>query len=364
MQNWQLLEVRSNASPEDLREAWLDLTTRSAFAAGLSRPELLAPLARVTPGIDLHAIFAEDSLLLALPIQTRGLPPTYTSWVTPLTPGGAPHFDREQGAAAFAALLRKLDRPLLLRGIPLDGPLMEALTASGEHLRVIERWQRSVLRPQGSFESWVAASLGKKRRGEFRRLKSRLSERGRLEVAELRAGANAAPFAKALLDLEAAGWKGQRGTAIRSQPRVAAAFPEICGGLHAAGALRFWQLSLDGRALACLYAIIEGGCAWLGKIAYDENFSKYSPGVLVLLEATERLFAEPGLRLADSCAIPNHPMMDNIWRDRQAIGDVLVAGPAISRMRFAALAAAETTRRKARGLARDLYYRVSGKSRS
>ena len=81
--------------------------------------------------------------------------------------------------------------------------------------------------------------------------------------------------------------------------------------------------------------------AWLGKIAFDEAFAKYSPGVLQILDATESLFAEGGIALVDSCAIPDHPMIDNIWRDRIAMADVLIGTPNMPSARFKAMVAAE-----------------------
>jgi CelD/BcsL family acetyltransferase involved in cellulose biosynthesis len=99
--------------------------------------------------------------------------------------------------------------------------------------------------------------------------------------------------------------------------RVESAFIEACKLLGAAGKLRFWKLSLNGKPIAIMHAIVDGNQAWLHKIAYDEAYAKFSPGVLLVLHATEKLFAEIGLVLVDSCAIPGHPMIENIWRTYQ-----------------------------------------------
>jgi CelD/BcsL family acetyltransferase involved in cellulose biosynthesis len=364
MSHGQLLEVRRGLPADYGCAAWDRLISRSLAPAGLMRPGLLLPLLRDRPEIELHSVKSGGELLLALPVARRPIPPVSTSWISPLTPGGAPHLDAEQGPAAIAALLDELGRPLLLNGIPAEGPFLDALRKSSAHLSVIETWQRAALRIAGGFAAWQESAIDRKHRKEYRRQRARLADQGDLRVKSLNPGADVRPFVNALLDLEAAGWKGRAGTAIKAQSGLAAAFREVCDGLHAAGALRFWQIALAGRPIAGLYAIVEGDCAWLGKIAYDETLARYSPGVQIILEATERLFAEPGLKLVDSCAIPSHPMIDHIWRDRIAMADVLVAGANTGPVQFTAIAAAEKLRRAARNSARAAYYRLSGKRRS
>lgn len=364
MRMGDLLEFASGHRAEQASAGWQALIGRSAEPAGLMRPELLQPLLAAHPGVALATVTAGPDLLLALPVTSKRFPTLAASWVSPLTPGGAPHLDRDQAPAALATLLNGIGRPLLLNGIPADGPFHAALAqATGRHA-VVDRWQRAALKVEGTYAAWADAALGAKRLKEFRRLRNRLAEQGALTVSELAPGNDARPFAEALMQVESSGWKGQRGTAIATQPVLEQAFHTICENLHAAGALRFWQICLDGRAIASLYAIVEGDRAWLGKIGYDEAYARYSPGVLLILEATERLFAESGLKLVDSCAIPDHPMIDHIWRDRIAIADVLAAGAGVSAARFAAILAAEKLRRRARGLARDVYYRLRGMRRS
>ena len=113
-----------------------------------------------------------------------------------------------------------------------------------------------------------------------------------------------------------------------------------------------------------MFAQVVGGRAWLGKIAFDEDFAKYSPGVLQILDATESLFAEGGIALVDSCAVPDHPMIDNIWRDRIAMADLLIGTPNMPSARFKAMTAAELFRRRSRNAAKDVYNRFIRRQKS
>ena len=64
--------------------------------------------------------------------------------------------------------------------------------------------------------------------------------------------------------------------------------------------------------------------AFYFKLGVDERFAKFSPGVQLTLDLTQHLCADPTIRLVDSTAAPDHPMINPIWRGRLAIGDVLI----------------------------------------
>ncbi|HUR42800.1 MAG TPA: GNAT family N-acetyltransferase, partial [Aestuariivirga sp.] len=287
-----------------------------------------------------------------------------TNWVTPLSASGLPILARHLGIEALAAFLRQEASPVMLTGVPADGPFWDTLVAAAPRLAILDCWERAALLPFDRFETWLDSNFERKRRKEYRRLRTRLSEQGRLESACLKPGDDAGSWVQNLLDLEAAGWKGKRGTSLKSADAVAAAFAEAAHDLHRSSKLRFWSLTLNGRTIATMFAIVEGSRAWLGKIAYDEAFARYSPGVLLILDATEALFKEGGLELVDSCAIPNHPMIDNIWRDRVAVADVLVASADVGHLRFELTVGAERLRRAARSRARDLFYTLTRRHRS
>jgi hypothetical protein len=158
--------------------------------------------------------------------------------------------------------------------------------------------------------------------------------------------------------LEAKGWKGRRGTALAQDRAMADAFAEATKRLAADGKLRFWMLALSGKPLAMMSAVLTGGQGWLGKIAYDEDYAKYSPGVHLVLNATQELTQEVGLGVVDSCAIPNHPMIDNIWRDRIGICDVMLAPPGHSTTAFQMTLAAESARRGLKSFGKKFVYGI------
>jgi hypothetical protein len=293
-------------------------------------------------------------------VPRRSLVSFRASLSTPVSFYGPPHLGAYLAVPALMALLHKVKEPILFHSVPEESVLWQVMTAASGRFAVIERWKRAALYPEGSYETWFETTFTRKRRKEFRRLSARLSEQGRFEALTLNSADDAKAWTSEFLALEALGWKGRRGTAINTDKQAAEALHEGLAGLAAAGKLRFWKLALDGKPLAMMFAIVEQSQAWLGKIAHDEAFGRFSPGVLLTLHASEQLFAE-NVKQVDSCAAPDHPMIDHLWRQRLKVADVMVAAPGVSQTRFSIAVTGERLRRKLRALARGHYHRMAGR---
>jgi len=357
--------IRDVADLDGILAPWKRLVGQSLAPAGLNSPELIVPLLKKLPGGELAVVMQGKNLLFALPMgRRRSFCGLVSNWITPLTVIGAPHLDRDVPVAALTSFINSLKHPLLLHSIHVNGRLWDHLASRDAQFSVIDVWYRAVLRPKGTYEEWLEKNFDRKRRKEYRRLTSRLSEQGRYETVTFQAGENCRPWADGILGLEASGWKGKRGTALAANEDLREAFTEAIQHLAASGKLRFWKLVLGGRIIASMYAIVEGNEAWLGKIAYDEEFSKYSPGVLLILHATQQLFGEASLMLIDTCAVPGHPMIENIWRDRIEMANVMIAPKSISTSRFALAVSLEGLRRSLRAKLANAYYHLRGEKRS
>jgi CelD/BcsL family acetyltransferase involved in cellulose biosynthesis len=361
--DWQKMTaalIRDRGEIARLGPAWQHLAAGSLEPSGLNAPEMILPILCRYPGGELMTVAQAGELLLALPTSSHAFPLPYRSGLlSPLTPMDLPHVDSELASAAIAEMLAALDQPLQLNWLPVDGPFFKTCSREAPRFAVIESWSRAALDVSGDFETWFETNFERKRRKEYRRLRARLGEEGTLESVSLANDGDAAAWVTEHLALEAAGWKGAERTAIAAYPDMAFAFADGARSLHAAGKLRFWKIQLDGRPIAMMYAIVEGANAWLCKIAYDEAYARFSPGVLLLLDATESLFTEPQIKFADSCAIPNHPMIDNIWRDRIEVADILLAPKNVSAIRFKTTFVTLSAERKAKAAAKSLVHRFS-----
>jgi hypothetical protein len=147
-----------------------------------------------------------------------------------------------------------------------------------------------------------------------------------------------------LVALEAAGWKGRERVAAASEPHVEAYVRRLLAEAHAAGRLDMRRLELAGRTISMIAHIESGASAISFKIAYDEDYARYSPGVLLQMDYLER-----GLTLdwVDSCATPGHPMFDTLWLERRPIVTLMVPfNRATARLVCAAEDAVRSGRRK------------------
>lgn len=341
---------------------WQALSANLAEPSGFNAPELQLPILKHLANNKLATVSHGPDLLLAIPIaEGRSF---NARAITPLSPGGTPHLGESLKEATVAAFLKAQHKPFLFKAIAADGPFHALLKKSASRYFVLESWSRAGLKLHGTFAAWLENNFDQKRRKEFKRLRNRLGEQGDLQIKILEPGDAAGNFVAEFLTLEASGWKGKQGTAIAADVKLTTAMGEAADLLHAAGKLRFWSLKLNGRAIASLYAIVEGNQAWLGKIAYDESFAKFSPGALIILDCTESLFAEKNLVQVDSSAIPDHPLIDRIWRDRLPMISVFVAAENVSFPRFIITSTLVRYKQKWRSKLRDIYYKAKGKKRS
>ena len=84
-------------------------------------------------------------------------------------------------------------------------------------------------------------------------------------------------------------------------------------------------LFLNGEPIAMKVNFLASPGSFAFKIAYDERFSKFSPGVQLELENLRRLHETPKIEWMDSCAVPKHFMINRLWKERRTIQHVRVS---------------------------------------
>ncbi len=105
------------------------------------------------------------------------------------------------------------------------------------------------------------------------------------------------------LRVEAAGWKGDEGSALVSDTTRAAFYRRYAAAACAEGTLRLCFLRVGERIAAMQLAVEHGRRFWLLKIGYDEAFARCSPGLLLILE-TLRDAAARGLQSYEFLGAP------------------------------------------------------------
>ncbi|NNC71503.1 MAG: GNAT family N-acetyltransferase [Sphingomonadaceae bacterium] len=237
---------------------------------------------------------------------------------------GTPMVRRGIETGFWSTLLSALDDRdwatglLHIDGLVENGPLHRGLKSAAKRCDTVHRVERALLRSDLAPEVYWAGAVRKKKRKEINRLSNRLAEQGDLAFATLGATEEAAPWIDAFLALERKGWKGAAGSALACNANVAAFFRDACLGGHRARKLDFHRLDLDGRPIAMLINFLAAPGGYSFKIAFDEDYAHYSPGVLIE-RYNLRILERRDIEWIDSCASQDHPMIDSLWQARRRI---------------------------------------------
>ncbi len=281
--------------------------------------------------------------------------PQLRNWVHANCFLGAPLVAAGHERAFWRALLAWADDNagmalfLHLTQMPLNGPLHhglnDVLAEQNRTAALVHCEERAVLQSDLSPDAYLEASMSGKKRKELRRQHTRLSEEGDLIFERRDDAAGLELWIDQFLTLEAGGWKGKAGSALASAPETARLLRESLAGAGQLGKLERLTLTLDGRPIAMLANFLSAPGSFSYKTAFDESFSRFSPGVLIQRENLALLERE-GIEWCDSCAAADHPMIDHIWRERRSIGRVSIAiGGRMRRAVFQQLARLEMSRR-------------------
>lgn len=234
-----------------------------------------------------------------------------------------PAFAAEVIPAFFVAIRKNpaLPHVVSLKEMDADSEAYAAIqkTIADEHLAHLTLTQ--TLRPAVTREKGIktSGSTRKKLRQDW----NRLSALGKLEMINERAVEATRVAFEEFLDLEKRSWKGERGTAILCSERDTEFTRRLIGDLAAEGNASVAVLRLDGRTIAAQVLLYCGTTAYTWKIAFDGEFAKYSPGVLVVDKMTEQLFATTDVQAIDSCSAQDS-FMAQIWTGRKTMVDMVV----------------------------------------
>src|SRR5215470_5266654 len=234
--------------------------------------------------------------------------------------------------------------------------LIDYFDRHGKLNYVTSRFMRALFRPSSDAEAYIRAALHGTRRHELRRHERRLSEAGRLDYISLEPGDDVAAWIEEFLRIEAISWKGRGGRALARDEADREYFVEVAEEAFRRGQLMMLAMRLDGRPIAHKCNFLSGSGSFAFKIAFDEEYARHSPGVLLELENIRRLHAQSKVKWMDSCAGPSHPMFDRLWADRRTIQDVVVAaGRPLGDWLVAAIPLLRLLKRKLRRKPRDRF---------
>lgn len=354
---WRTMEAET--------ESWDRLALRASEPNPFFESWYLLPSLRHLPDTDAVTIlrYEQDGELAGLLPVVRAS--RYYRWPVPQIAGwlhancfcGVPLVARGAEVGFWQAVLRWADASpgaalfMHFRGMVMGGPLHAALEAvaarEARQVEIVHAEARAMLASDLSPGAYLDAALSGKKRKELRRQANRLAEEGALAFERRTDGADVEAWCADFLRLERAGWKGEAGSALACAPGTTRLFVESLEGAAARGRLERLSLTLDGRPIAMLATFLTAPGAYSYKTAFDEDFARFSPGVLLQRENL-KVLERADIAWSDSCASADHPMIDHLWRERRGVARLSVAiGGPLRRAVFRRFVRAETARNPA-----------------
>ncbi len=332
---WEDLAA-SALEPNPFYEHWMLLPALEAFAGGQD--------------VQIAAVWSQDELWGLFPLERvaryRGLPvAAMRSWrhrhnllCTPLIRAGR----EARCLEALGGYLRSREgAPLLeLDFLPADGPFHRAVLdwLQGEKLPFLlaNGHERALLRKAGDADTYLAGLQSRQMR-ELRRRERRLAERGAVTHVALEARGDLERWLEDLLRLEAAGWKGQQGSALASNEVNRRFAQRIFSEAFRRGRLLMAGVDLDGKPIARCSSFLAGKGAFAFKTAYDEQFAAFSPGIIAEIDRIRLFHDLPGVEWMDSFTTPDNDVLNRVWKDRRSIQRLLVGTKPFGELVVAAL---------------------------
>ncbi len=257
------------------------------------------------------------------------------TWANPFGPLGTPLVDAEDAAETidnlFEVLARreaKLPSVLVLPDIRLSGrfaQLAKAVAIARDlPVATTDTFKRPMLESYLDGDRYLKLSVSAHHVREMRRQWRNLEKLGTLTYNVARQPEEVRLRMEEFLALEAKGWKGKKRSALINDRFRAAFAREAITNLAEIDAVRIHTVDLDGRAIASIIVFLMAGEAYTWKTAYDEGFSRHSPGKLLIMKLTDWHLDDANILRTDSCAVADHPIMSRMWEQREDMGSLVI----------------------------------------
>jgi CelD/BcsL family acetyltransferase involved in cellulose biosynthesis len=329
----------------DLHGAWADLLSRADTQNVFMDPSLLHAAAAADPAGQQHALLAWKTVDGArrlvgvwgfavgrprwsvLPIRVLTAPAYNHGYLA------TPVIDRDCLDEAIEAMLdaiaaaQGLPKILALDTLAMDGATHEALirvlAGRGTAPRVFEHMQRPRLSSDLDGKAYLEKAVSSSTRKKLRQYRRRLAEKGAVTSTIITQPDAVRRAVDQFLDIEAAGWKGHNGTALKCNDAEAVFMRGAMVALAARGNAAIHAISVDAKPVSMQIVARAADVAFTWKTAYDEAYQDYSPGMLLLEDYTTAFLADRSIAFVDSCSFDDSGFM-SAWTERRPVSNVWI----------------------------------------
>jgi hypothetical protein len=352
-----------------LSERVARLAERSLEPNPFFLPEFLAPAMQALggKGLKLAAFFDREDLRLFAPVIVHGGrfigAPKLSVWTHPYAPLGAPLIERDMGPQAgesMIAHLKATGRKLLsIPELPLEGPvsryLQDAARRQGFAIGAAREFRPILHAHAGEDPRAFDQMVSQRRRRELDRQLRRLCDTGSVSFMSATSPSDVEAAFNLFIALEASGWKGRRGTALQRRRAIHDFAHAAVMRLAQNGRAAIDILRVGDRPVAALIRLDHAGLSIPWKIAFDEDFSGFSPGRQLICDETRRWLRAPGVRRVDPVCEEGNALFAGLWQEREPYGTLLIAPRRLgigARLRAGMMNMRSAGKRQARALLR------------
>lgn len=325
--------------PDQLTEeqiaGWRELATASLDANIFLDPDYILPALRHLGPQDARVIMVEaeeHDNLLAVGIFTEEGPDRRFPFRHLRTFAGAHSFlsgvllRADAADRAAEGLMRGLRAQQSVRGVRFEqtrakGATFAALRAAAPRIGLgwheLGRTERAVLEMSARRGQDPEEYLSRSRRKSWRKGCRRLEEWGEVTWRCLSGDSVTSAVTERFLAIEHAGWKGEAGTSLLSDPAHAAFYREVTNRLAPRSNIFYTELAAGGRVVAMTSNLMQGGSGFALKVAWDEEFKAAAPGILNEIFFLHEM-PDLGIETLDSGAAPGS-FVEDLWPDRTSL---------------------------------------------
>jgi CelD/BcsL family acetyltransferase involved in cellulose biosynthesis len=182
---------------------------------------------------------------------------------------------------------------MVLPNVFEDATVLYGLRSSPDLPQVKEKAGKCFYLESGSYDE-LTRGFSRNFKKVLRQVRNRLAKLEHVEFVTVREGADLAAAFRELLELEASGWKGRDGVAMRSQEQPF--YARLAENFAARGRCEITLLKVEGRSVAGLLSLFAGDTVYPTRIGWEESFSHFRPGVALLNEVIRRYADDPQIQ--------------------------------------------------------------------
>jgi CelD/BcsL family acetyltransferase involved in cellulose biosynthesis len=283
---------------------------------------------------------AADTLIGLWPFSTTRFAPGIRILRSPLVPlydlSGNPLIAADRAVEVLRALVLELkqtspERVVMLRNLQAEGPVWDALLTLRESglvsLQPLEQWQRAILDRSAATTAhdYITQSLSAGNRKHLRRKRKALEEQSLLSLIIHDHPDSISRTFDRFLDIEASGWKGRNGSALKQKPYDARYVLTVLRAMSGVDRAFIAELRMGETPIASGLFLRCGAEAFFWKTTYDETFASHSPGVIFDMILTQWFYDQPWFQRLDTGIDDSVDPARLIWKQRRPMANVIIS---------------------------------------